>query len=174
MLPAMATMKQALLWDFGYSAWANQLLLDGCSALTAEELDRDLGSSHRSITATLLHTYYAERAWLKRLRADLMPPAIEIGDQRLFKDPAPEPGLAELKVRWPEVSVGFRQYLEALPDADFDEDLCGVDCSMPRWKLMLHIVNHSTLHRGQVVSMIRQLGKQPPQTDLMSYYFEVG
>jgi hypothetical protein len=45
--------KQALLTDLDYSAWANQRLLDACSALTAEELDRDLGASHGGVIRTL-------------------------------------------------------------------------------------------------------------------------
>jgi uncharacterized damage-inducible protein DinB len=41
---------------------------------------------------------------------------------------------------------------------------------MTQWKILLHMVNHSTPHRGQVVGMLRQFGQQPPNTDLFSYY----
>ena len=37
-------------------------------------------------------------------------------------------------------------------------------------QVVLHLVNHGTLHRGQVMGMIRQLGIEPPGTDLMHYY----
>ena len=37
-------------------------------------------------------------------------------------------------------------------------------------QIVLHLVNHGTLHRGQVMGMIRQLGIVPPGTDLMHYY----
>ena len=39
----MSFAKRLLLSDIGYSAWANQRLLYGCSAFTIEELNRDLG-----------------------------------------------------------------------------------------------------------------------------------
>ena len=51
----MTMTKQALLIDLDYSAWANQRLLDVCSALTAEEMDRDLGASHGGVIRTLRH-----------------------------------------------------------------------------------------------------------------------
>jgi uncharacterized damage-inducible protein DinB len=37
---------------------------------------------------------------------------------------------------------------------------------------LLHVVNHSTLHRGQVMGMLRQLGKQPPATDIFNFYLQ--
>lgn len=166
----MSLPKQWLLHQLAYSAWANQLLLDTCASLTQDELHRDLGSSHATILRTLRHIYYAERVWLKRLRANAMPPLVEIGDQRLFCDPSPEPDLPTLQKNWPPVYDGLQEYLQALPEADLTSELRGVDCSIPIWKLILHSVNHSTLHRGQVLSMLRQLGKQPPNLDIFSFH----
>lgn len=166
----MSIAKQALLYDVDYSAWANQHLLAACSKLSAEEVDRDLKTGHGSIAATLRHIYYAERVWLKRLRANALPPLIEIGDQRLFRDPSPEPGIAALATAWPAVWEGLHDYVDTLTDADLAVDIAGIDCRIPRWRLLLHLVNHSTLHRGQVVGMLRQLGNQPPQVDLFSFH----
>ena len=47
--------------------------------------------------------------------------------------------------------------------------LSGDDSSMPLVNQMQHVVNHATLHRGQVVGMIRQLGITPPSTDLLFF-----
>jgi uncharacterized damage-inducible protein DinB len=168
----MTSMKQALAWDLAYSGWANRKLIDICWTLTREELNRDLGSSHGSVIATLRHIYYTERVWLWRLRTDAMPRGVEIGDQSLFRDPDPEPNLVGLNERWPDVSGALSRYLESMPGADLEDDLRGPDAAMPKWKLLLHLVNHSTLHRGQVVSMVRQLGKKPPNVDIMTFHFE--
>jgi uncharacterized damage-inducible protein DinB len=43
----------------------------------------------------------------------------------------------------------------------------------PAWQIVLHVVNHATLHRGQVVGMLRQMGIAPPHTDLMFFYWEL-
>jgi uncharacterized damage-inducible protein DinB len=47
--------------------------------------------------------------------------------------------------------------------------LSGDPSSMPLVNQMQHVVNHATMHRGQVVGMIRQLGLEPPATDLLFY-----
>jgi uncharacterized damage-inducible protein DinB len=171
----MTIAKQALLTDLDYSAWANQRLLDACSALIAEELDRDLGASHGGVIRTLRHIYYAERVWMKRLRANSLPPLHEVGDQRLFSDAPAEPDLEALKKAWPEVWSSLREWLEPFPDAELEFELSchvlnGDELRLSRWKLILHMVNHSTLHRGQVIGMLRAFGKQPPNLDLFSFY----
>lgn len=173
----MPSPKTALLLDLDYTAWANRTVLEACSTLSVEELERDLRGSHGSILAVLRHIYYAERVWLKRLRKGDMGPLVEMGNQRLFGDAAPEPGLDELRLRWPEVGAGFRLWIEELPDADLDRELRsrrpdGTDFLLPVWKIVRHAVNHSTLHRGQVISMLRALGKQPPGVDLVGFFLE--
>ena len=37
----------------------------------------------------------------------------------------------------------------------------------------MHVVNHATLHRGQAMGMLRQMGIEPPHTDLLYYYREL-
>lgn len=100
------SVKQLLCSHAGYVAWANGRILAACSALSAEELERDLSTSHVNIIGVLRHMYYAERVWQKRLRENLMPPLVEVGDQRLFRDASPEPDLAALRDRWPAVWHG--------------------------------------------------------------------
>jgi uncharacterized damage-inducible protein DinB len=82
----VAFAKQLLRDDLRYSAWANQSLLEGCSALTAQELDRDLRISHASILATLRHLYDGERIWLLCLRT-----TPDLGAWRLPTGSPPEP-----------------------------------------------------------------------------------
>ena len=166
--------KECLRVEIEYTAWANRLVLDACAALTAEAFERDLGASHRSIGATLRHMYSVEGIWLVRLRFIVVSPVIEIGKQKQVGDAAvPEPGLEELKVKWREVSNGLAKWVETLEEPEQKLNfrmLKGSDLSLPGWKVVLHMANHSTLHRGQVISMLRQLGQKPPQTDLFSFY----
>lgn len=171
----MSVAKAALLTYVDYSAWANQQLLAACSVLTAEELGVDLGASHGSVIATLRHIYYSERVWLNRLRANSLPPLNEMGDQRRFQDSPPEPGLPDLEQKWPEVWNGLHEWLQNVPEIELERELSCVrpndrDFRISRWKLLLHMVNHSTLHRGQVMQLLRRLGKQPPGTDVFGYY----
>jgi uncharacterized damage-inducible protein DinB len=174
----MSIAKDILVTDVAYSAWATQQLLDACSALTADELERHLNASHGSIVGTLRHIYYGERAWSSRLRANALPPLDNLSDPEPFPDLPSEPDLEVLKQKWPEVWSSLQEWLENLPEAELDRDLyCrrnnGKDFCISRWELLRHIVNHSTLHRGQIMGMLRALGKQPPNTDLFTYYLEI-
>ena len=46
------------------------------------------------------------------------------------------------------------------------------NAGLPAWQIVMHVVNHGTLHRGQIVGMLRQLGVKPPATDIVFYYYE--
>jgi uncharacterized damage-inducible protein DinB len=174
--------RQLLFTKLDYSAWANQRLLDACVTLTGEQLDRDLGVSHRSILGTLQHIYIAEQVWSERLRANPLPPLVErqaqvfeIEDRPLSHDPYSEPGLETLEKHWPKIWEASRQWLKDLPEEELDRETTCLSASgetvfVSRTKILLHMVNHSTLHRGQVMNMLRSLGKQPPGTDLFSFY----
>jgi uncharacterized damage-inducible protein DinB len=171
----MSIAGQLLLNDIDYSAWANQQLLKTCAGLTPEQLSRDLGASHRSILETLRHIFYAERVWRNRLITNELPPLIEVGDQRLFADPPPEPSLNELQHKWPGVWDSLHQWLQDLQEKDLATELScikpnGEEFCLSRSKIIVHMVNHSTLHRGQVMSMLRAFGITPPTTDQFSFY----
>ena len=170
----MIISKGALLYQLDYSTWATQVLLDVCSELNSDEFNRDLHASHSSIAGLMRHIFYAERVCLKRLRANSLPPLAQIGDQSLFADPDPQPVIAQLKEKWPEIWSGLHEYLDNASDQNINSNISGPDCAIPRWKLLLHAMNHSTLHRGQVITLLRQLGKQPPNLDLFSFYLTKG
>ncbi len=166
----MAISRQALLYLVDYSIWADQQLLSACVALTPEEHRRNLGSSHTGISGTLRHIYDSEHFWLDQLHKGELVGLAEFTDPRRFPPTPPEPDLVHLQQCWPEVWQGLHNYVETLPEAEFALELHAIDWTIPRWKLLLHVVNHATLHRGQVVGMLRQLGKQPPGNDIFIGY----
>jgi uncharacterized damage-inducible protein DinB len=171
----MSLGKRTLLNDLRYTAWANQLMLDACSKLTTEELARDLGISHQNIISTMQHMYDGEANWSERLYEDTLPPLDGIGDTRVPAKAAPQQMLKELRENWPRVWIKLQDWMEGLTDEDLDHEMLshmvsGSIFRLRRWQLLRHVVNHATLHRGQVIGMLRGLGKQPPQTDLMTYF----
>ncbi len=159
--------KSTLLTHLDYSLWATSKLLDAASRLSPEQLNRDLKVSHTSVLATLQHIYYADRTWLARLE----------GRKIAFADPDPGPNLEQLKELWPPVLEALKANIDAEPDINRDltaQRLNGDTFTAARWKVILHVVNHATLHRGQVMAMIRQLGQVPPATDLFYFYLQQG
>lgn len=155
---------------FDYTEWANELSMAAAAALSDEHLRRDFGISHKSIFGTLTHTAGAEWIWLERWhgRSPTKAEAWPLWTPEACAD------IATLKERWSEVADRRAQLL-----SNIDEDklaaelpfklLSGDPSSMPLIDQMQHVVNHSTMHRGQVVGMIRQLGIEPPSTDLLFF-----
>jgi uncharacterized damage-inducible protein DinB len=150
---------------FDYTEYANHLVLDAAEGLTEEQRRFDFKISHGSIHGTLVHMAGAEWIWLERWRGT--------SHSRIWTaDDFPEP--AALRARWSEIEAGRRELLEGLSEERLQQDLSyknikGDEFTLPLVEQMQHVVNHATLHRGQVVGMIRQLGVQPPVVDLLYY-----
>ena len=155
---------------FAYTEWANDCAVEAASKLPDESLRRDFGISHKSIFGTLLHMAGAEWIWLERWHGR-SPAKAEAWSMWTTESCA---DLAELKRRWANVVQRRADFVEVVDDsklaADLDFKLLSGDAtSMRLVDQMHHVANHATLHRGQVVGMIRQLGLDPPSTDLIFY-----
>lgn len=155
----------ALSLQIEYSAWASGRLLDAAAELSAEEILRDFQTADKSVLGTLVHTFAADRIWLRRVRRE------EMGG---FPGPA-EHDLSSLREAWPKVYDGWRTWMRELTPAALEQpleyhDMKGrVHKSLP-WEIVLHVVNHATHHRGQASGFLRALGKTPPPLDLIAFY----
>ncbi len=155
---------------FDYTEWANALTLNAAAELSDEDLRRDFKISHCSIFATLLHMAGAEWIWLERWQG--RSPAGKEAWSLWTTDSCPD--LTVLNQRWREVIERRAQLMSELEEpvlgAELSFKLLSGDPNTLRLvDQMQHVVNHATLHRGQVVGMIRQLGIAPPATDLLFY-----
>lgn len=166
----MALGKEFLLDIARCSAWANSNVIEACSALSDEELERDLHISHSNLLGTLRHIYDGERVWL-----DCLLTTAEGGTWRLPQGPAPQLSLDRLRQEWPAIWNGFIPWLESTFEADLENEVIlqlpgEIEEPLPRWKILRHVMAHSNLHRGQVIGMMRMLGHQPPAVSPMDYY----
>jgi len=155
---------------FDYTEWANELALKAAAELPDEDLRRDFKISHRSIFATLLHMAGAEWIWLERWhgRSPVAKEAWSLWTTDSCAD------LLILNQRWREVIERRAKFISELEEPVLAAELSfkllsGDPNSLRLVDQMQHVVNHATLHRGQVVGMIRQLGIAPPATDLLFY-----
>lgn len=167
----MNGVKELLRVDWEYSAWATRRVLDACSGLTDEERKRDLGHSHASVLSTLQHIYEGDWFWSRCMRTNHMPPLAEIGPE----ENPPEPRFENLLQVWPEVWDSTLLWLDSVEERDLASLIAsqlpsGQHVAFTPWQLSRHCVNHSTLHRGQIIGMLRTLGRRPPNLDLMGFY----
>jgi len=158
---------------FAYTEWANARVLEAAEKLPPAELLRDVHISYKSILGTLLHMAGAEWLWLERWHGNSpVGPDVWAG---WTADDARSP--RQVREQWQPVIQRRNTYLDGISDADLSRELgyrrfTGEAYSLPLGQQMQHVVNHATLHRGQVVGMIRQLGVAPPSTDLLFYLME--
>lgn len=153
------------LLDYHY--WARDRLLEAVARLSPEQFTRDLGSSFPSVRDTLAHLYGAE--WIWRQRWEGHSPAAQPATASISD-------LAMLRQLWLEEEQHVRGVVTKLGPAGVLEPLeyerQGVRYSQPFWQLLQHVVNHGTYHRGQVTTMLRQLGATAPVMDLVVFYRE--
>ena len=87
--------------------------------------------------------------------------------------PSPDFAIEE----WPRLQTKWEAWADAATDAGmarqvpFKSRFVG-NAGLPAWQIVMHVVNHATLHRGQIFGMLRQLGVKPPTTDIVFYYYE--
>jgi len=157
-----------MLTLYEYNAWADRRALQAAGALSKEQFAKPLGSSFSSVKDTLAHIFGAEWIWLERF---------EGRSPSSFPDTTGLDDIEKLKARWNEFEPGLLNFARGVTQDRLDRVMeyktmkFGVYRN-PLWQSMLHLVNHGTYHRGQITTMLRQLGAQPILTDLMHYYRE--
>jgi uncharacterized damage-inducible protein DinB len=153
---------------YEYNAWADRRVLDAASALTPEQFTKPLGSSFSSVRDTLAHIYGVEWLWLERFQG--RSPS-SLPDVKEFEN------IDQLKPKWIAFEPTLLNFVRSLTQQDMDRVMeyktmkFGV-YKNALWQSMMHLVNHGTYHRGQVTTMLRQLGAHPILTDLMHFYRE--
>jgi uncharacterized damage-inducible protein DinB len=156
-----------LLLDYHY--WARDRVLDAVEPLTPEQFTRDMGNSFRSIRETVTHIYFAEWAWHSRWQGQ-SPTAPLPSD--MFPD------VAAIRQTWKEHEVKMRSFLETLGEEGIDRVfeyklISGQPGTSIYWHMLQHVVNHASYHRGQITTMLRQLGATPPKSmDMIAFHRE--
>lgn len=159
-------MKELLVSYTSYNYWANQELTKKVLALTPEQQQAEVKSSFSSLHTTIVHMWDAESAWWQRmkLQENIVVPSLtfhpttqEAADGLLqqgrdwmeWTKQATEPQLEHVFAYYNSRKEHFKQ---------------------PVWQMLLHVFNHGTFHRGQLVTILRQLGEDKiPQTDYIHF-----
>ena len=152
------------LLDYHY--WARDRMLTAFDILTPEQFTQPIESSFKSIRDTVVHMMGAEAVWYSRWRGNPqgMIAAEGLGD------------VASLRAAWGELESGVRVFFRELGAEKIDtrmeyKSLKGEPHSSSFKQTLQHVVNHASYHRGQVTTMLRQIGVKPPEsTDLINYY----
>ena len=151
-----------------YNEWANRRVFDAVAQLDGESFVRPLGSSFSSLRDTLAHLVAAEWLWLKRWEGE---------SHTKLPDWAVDATVESLRDKLTEVEHNRADMFDSR-DHDLDRQVTYTNFAGETWRqplreLVVHVVNHASYHRGQIATMMRQLGAQPASTDYVVYMREL-
>jgi uncharacterized damage-inducible protein DinB len=154
---------------YRYNTWANGRVFDAVARVGPAQFVREVGGSYPSLRACLTHIVSAEWLWLRRWKGR--------SPKRLWS-PGDFPRVDELRARWIEVEAEQAAFVSLLTDDALERSvsyvgLQGRTWEYALWRQMLHVVNHSSYHRGQATLLLRLLGATPAPTDFLVFRDEV-
>jgi uncharacterized damage-inducible protein DinB len=147
-----------------YNQWMNSRLYALCATLPEAELHQDRGAFFKSIYLTLNHIAYGDLAFLSRftgnpaavpeLGADLYGSFTRLKNERETLDARLLTWAASLEPHWLAGSLTYTSKVD------------GKIRTVPRWALVSHMFNHQTHHRGQITTLLSQMGLDIGSTDI--------
>ena len=153
---------------FAYNAWATNKFFDTLGPMAHDQLIKEMHTSHSSIFNTLTHLVGAEKIWYSRWTGGAVEP---------FLKAESVPSLAALKELWTKVGFDIAKFIASVTDKKLLElfemkTSKGEVFAQIYWQAMLHVIDHSTYHRGQIVAMLRQMDVVPPSTGMIGFFRE--
>jgi uncharacterized damage-inducible protein DinB len=149
-----------------YTAWANEVLYQALAQLPEAELLKKQKIVFGSLLRTLNHVYAMDLVWQAHLQGR--------AHGFVSRNPGICPPFAELRPAQAALDAWYVGYADELGDAkaaqvvDF-EFIGGGPGRMSRADIVLHVINHTTYHRGHIGDMLYQIPVHPPTTDLPVY-----
>jgi uncharacterized damage-inducible protein DinB len=164
-------MKDIYVQYAKYNLWANRRIVEAFASLSEVQMEAPIVSSFPSARLTFLHIWDAEFCWLQRLQGNSptsFPSKSFVGDSRAVYETVLG------------TSEDFLHFVEGQNEAFFAQQIkfrtmSYGDGEQKANEMVHHCMNHSTFHRGQLITMGRQLGlvKFSP-TDFVFYLREAG
>lgn len=151
-----------------FNSWATQRIFDVVATLTPDQFTRDMVSSHQSIHGTLLHIVSAEKIWLSRWNNQPESPKLQRSDL---------PKVTALHAEWEKVGLDMAKWLGTMTDKKLQDTFTmttsrGAIYEHTFVQAFQHVVDHGSYHRGQIITLLRQLGVTPPATGMITFYRE--
>jgi len=158
-------MKELLQQYAAYNIWATGLLIDRINKMPDGTTDREIISSFPAIYKTVQHMWLAEEVWWKRLKLT----------ENIVLDSATFTGtFTEMTTTLAKQSQQFKDWIDNATENQLVHVFAFIrnkeQIKMPVYQMLQHVFNHATYHRGQLVTMLNQLGADKiPGTDFLAF-----
>lgn len=158
-------MKELLQQYAAYNLWANKQFFERINKLSDEEINKEIASSFPSLYKTVLHMWLAEDVWYQRVK--LVETVVPVADN--FNG-----SFTELCNNLGKQDQQWKDWVDAATENQLNHVFAYMrnkeQQKMPVYQMLIHVFNHATYHRGQLVTMLRQLGADKiPATDFSAY-----
>ena len=149
-----------------YNLWVNGMAISWLNQLSDQRWNQVITSSFDSIKQTTLHLVSAEKIWLDYWQ--------QVPDP-VFLSTHFEGTKEDLIQIWLQTSAALKQFVQVYPPENYQQSVRiswrGVEWQMAFWQTFAHFINHATYHRGQLVTLLRQVGfTNLSSTDLATYF----
>jgi len=136
---------------FDYNFWAFERVWEFISQLTDEQFIHEIDYSTGSIRNIVCHMMSANIRWVSRLQGKM--PQLHLTYEDFDT-------LAKTAAKWDELKKEFQDYIDSLDQNQLDAEVNweiqdrGWKMGTPRWELLLHVANHGTDHRAQILGIL--------------------
>jgi uncharacterized damage-inducible protein DinB len=147
-----------------YNQWMNRKIYAVCAEVPDDDRTKDMGAFFKSIHATLNHLLYGDKAWMGRFTGN--PFLTDNMGVDLYSD------FEELRKEREKMDQQIIEWSQTLTPEWLDSEMTytskvdNKSRTMPNWAAVTQLFNHQTHHRGQITTLIKQLGKDPGPTDV--------
>ena len=155
---------------FDYSYWAYELIWGCIEQLTDDQFTQPIDYSTGSIRNHMVHVMSATHRWMARIESAKTPSHLIFEDFKTRR---------VVRTRWNELRLNTMRYLESLTADHLDEIVSwellnrGLAARNHRWEILLHVANHATEHRSQILTMLNtRFGVETPEQDMIFYLLE--
>lgn len=152
---------------YAYHFSENRALWERCiTRLTYAQFTQPVDYSHGAVRDQVLHLIDVDDVWFSELR----------GSEPL--EPYSPPGFDDreaIRARWDRVEEGMRAYLAQLRDETlFTRPIQEPeeDRGLSVWQVLLHVANHATDHRAQILRALHDLGIETSAQDYIFYVYD--
>lgn len=151
-----------LMWDYNY--WGHHYVWDLITQLSEEDFKRPVEYSIGSVHQQIVHVMWAEEVWFSRIHGTLQPTYM----------PEDMPTRERIRQHWDSVEQNWRDYLAALTESDLSREFTVTNSKGDQFvhyvgEVMLHVANHGTDHRAQILRLLTDYGVETGPQDLIWY-----
>ena len=153
---------------YTYNFWAYQQVWDRIKKLDEEKFTEDIGYSWGSLRNHFVHVASVDTRWFARVRGHVVPDKL---------NPEDFSTLADVERLWDVTYRDLNPVIESMVDAKLYESITytarGQQYTQPAWKILLHVLNHGTDHRAQMLYTLDKLGGETFEQDFIYYLRDV-